>query len=113
MSRDFAKGRFLFHGTRYRQAIERSDRLRCALLGDTHVSLTRDWNVAVYWASLPRDDDEGEGGIFVFDRRSLAGPLTPTPFVCEGWGGEDEHEEAVTADIFPLSAHLVATIPVR
>lgn len=62
---------------------------------------------------MPRDNDEGEGCIFVFDRATLIGPLSPIPFICEGWDGEDEHEEAIAADITPLSAHLVGTIPVR
>ncbi|MDP3659219.1 hypothetical protein [Phenylobacterium sp.] len=103
--------RFLFHGTRYGDAIFASDRLACAPFGDKHVSLTSDFQIAEYWASLPRDDDDGVGRILVFDRHKLSEALTPQPFTSAN-RTQDEKEEAVEADIYPLSKYLIAKIAV-
>jgi hypothetical protein len=35
------------------------------------VSFTRSPEVAAYFALLERDDDEGRGSVFIFDRQSL------------------------------------------
>lgn len=99
--RDEYAGRFLYHGTRYPNAVVDSDTLKVAPYGDKHVSLTRDFNVALYWASLERDDDEGMGGVVIIERDILNGFSHLEPFV-SGEGCEDEHEEACKSDI-PLS----------
>jgi hypothetical protein len=64
----------LYHGTRYRHSILKMEVLFRPEVGDAvfAVSLTRSPEVAAYWALLKRDNDEGRGSIFVFDRQSLA-----------------------------------------
>lgn len=101
----------LYHGTRYLDAILRSNILRRPIFGDRHVSLTRSSRIAAYWASLPRDDGEGAGAILVFDRDSLRARFRVEAF-CHFAGdyalGQDEAEEAVLADIYPLDRFLLA-----
>jgi len=58
----------LFHGTRYHTSILRSGMLLFATSGAPVVCFSRSPEVAAYWATLPRDDDEGCGAVFVFDR---------------------------------------------
>jgi hypothetical protein len=62
----------LYHGTRYRQSILKMEILFRPEIGVPAVFLTRSPEVAAYWALLKRDNDEGRGSIFVFDRQSLA-----------------------------------------
>ena len=64
-AREIARGRdALFHGTRYR-AILASGFLRAAEVGPNCVCFSRSPEVAAFSATLPRDDDEGSGAIFV------------------------------------------------
>jgi len=57
----------LFHGT-YPKSIACSGMLLFATAGDPVVCFSRSVEVAAYWADMPRDDDEGRGAVFVFDR---------------------------------------------
>ena len=70
----------LFHGTRYPKSIARSGMLLFATAGDPVVCFSRSVEVAAYWADMPRDDDEGRGAVFVFDRCSLATRYRLEPF---------------------------------
>lgn len=109
--RDKYAGRFVYHGTRYPSAIIASDRLNVPDYGDRHVSLTRNFDVAVYWASMERDDDEGCGSVFIIDRKALEATYSLKSFVSAP-DCKDEHEEACTAAIEGLSRYVVAEVPV-
>ena len=61
----------LYHGTRYAELILKTGVLFYSDPGDLKVSFTRSPEVAAYFALLERDDDEGRGSIFIFDRQSL------------------------------------------
>ena len=110
MRRDEYSGRFLFHGTRTWPAIQSDDCLK-AFGPVPRVSFSRDFNVAAYWASLPRGCDEECGSILVFDRETLNADFHLEKFVDDAWGGEDEHEEIVLMDVHSVSKHLVAVVP--
>jgi hypothetical protein len=111
-ARAIAKARnVLYHGTRYTQSILDSGVLFRALIGERKVCLTRNAEVAAYWAMVRRDDDEGRGSIFIFDRRSIerrykirANPrlywLTKTTF-------HDEAEEEIWDDVVDVRNHLI------
>lgn len=109
--RDSYTGRFVYHGTRYARAIQADNRIKVAPRGDVHVSLTRSFDVAVYWAALERDDDEGVGAVLILDRRALEAAHQLSAFV-SGDGFEDEHEEACHQEIGDLDRYLVAAVPV-
>lgn len=62
----------LYHGTRYAAAsILKTRALFRAAIGDRKVCLIRSANVAAYWALMERDDDEGQGSIFILHRDFL------------------------------------------
>ena len=61
----------LYHGTRYAKSILKRGALFRSAFGDQKVCFTRFAEVAAYWALVERDDDEGRGSIFIFDRNSL------------------------------------------
>ena len=56
----------LFHGTQYRSLILATGMLKFPDVGSPCVSFCRSPDVAAYWATLPRDDGDGSGAIFVF-----------------------------------------------
>lgn len=64
----------------------------------------------MFWATLPRDNDEGRGAILIFDRDRLisryrVGPRSDSEFV-------DEQEEAIWGRVVPLSFALLGYIAV-
>ncbi len=61
----------LYHGTRYPAAILEAGALMPARIGDPVVCFSRSAEAAACLAVLPRDDDEGRGAIFIFERRRL------------------------------------------
>ena len=61
----------LYHGTRYAELILKTGVLFYSDPGQPKVSFTRSPEVAAYFALLERDDDEGRGSVFIFDRQSL------------------------------------------
>jgi hypothetical protein len=104
----------LFHGTRYPASIARSGMLLFALAGDPVASFSRSPEVAAYWADMPRDDDEGRGAVFVFDRCSLAtryrlelfhDPIWDTPTF-----RNDEMEERVWLTNIAVAPHLIGVV---
>jgi hypothetical protein len=109
LSRQLAGRRpVLFHGTRYSASIVRSGMLLFATGGDPVISFSRSPEVAAYWADMPRDDDEGRGAVFVFDRRSLAARYRIEPF---RWGGaDDEMEERVWLTNIAIAPHLIGFV---
>jgi hypothetical protein len=84
----------LFHGTRYLNAILESGMLVPPEVGDPEVSFSRSPNEAAFWATLPRDDDEGRGAVLVFDRDRLAMRHRLEP-VDNAFFDVDEQEERV------------------
>lgn len=118
---------WLFHGTRYPEAILAGNALRCPKLprlpgqhtepemGYECVSLTRSPDVASYWATLERDDDERLGAVLVFDRSVLRTryklECCHDPVWSEiAFGRHDECEEQVWQDIKPLRSYLAGVV---
>ena len=104
----------LFHGTRYPKSIARSGMLLFATAGDPVVCFSRSVEVAAYWADMPRDDDEGRGAVFVFDRCSLATRYRLEPFHDPIWDTptfwNDEMEERVWLTNIPIAPHLIGFV---
>ena len=104
----------LYHGTRYRQLILKMEVLFRPPVGVPVVCLTRSPEVAAYWALLKRDNDEGRGSIFVFDRQSLASryEITCNPEVY--WHSDttfhDEAEELIFEDVTKIGDHLIGIV---
>jgi hypothetical protein len=101
----------LYHGTRYAELILKTGVLFYSDPGQPKVSFTRSPEVAAYWALLERDDDEGRGSVFIFDRQSLerrykvkANPKvywhTKTLF-------HDEAEEEIWTNVIDIGNHLI------
>ena len=106
----------LYHGTRYAQSILKTGVLFHSLPGsDPKVCLTRSAEVAAYWAMVDRDDDEGRGSIFIFDRQSLQRryKIAVNPEVW--WDSEtvfhDEAEEEIWDDVIDVGNHLIGVVP--
>jgi hypothetical protein len=109
------KGRpVLFHGTRHPASIAGSGMLLFATSGDPVVSFSRSPEVAAYWADVTRDDDEGRGAVFVFDRRSLAARYRLEPFHDPIWdmptSRSDEMEERVWLTNIAIAPHLIGFV---
>jgi hypothetical protein len=104
----------LYHGTRYRQSILKMEVLFRPPVGVPVVCLTRSPEVAAYWALLKRDNDEGRGSIFVFDRQCLASryEITCSPEVY--WHSDttfhDEAEEQIFEDVTKIGDHLIGIV---
>lgn len=120
-ARAFARGQdVLFHGTRYQERVLASGILKFPPGGQT-VSFTRSPDVAAYWATLPRDDDEGGGAVLVFDRASLRArykleciddswTTDPSEFN-EFWrAAHDEFEEQSWGRNVEIAPHLIGLI---
>ena len=101
----------LYHGTRYTQSILDSGILFRAPFGEKKVFLTRNAEVAAYWAILQRDDDEGRGSILIFDRRSLERRYkiiaNPWPYWLTTRTFHDEAEEKIWDDVVDVRRHLI------
>ena len=66
----------LYHGTRYRQSILKTETLFCPEVGVDAVFFTRSPEVAAYWALLKRDDDESRADQYWFVIGNLWRPAT-------------------------------------
>lgn len=107
----FTMKSLLFHGTRYLSSILEDDYLRIPEFGDKCVSFTRSFNFAHYYATLSRDDDEGQGHILVFDRELIRNQY---PLVLRDGSidlDRSEAEEAVYCEVYDIEALLLACIP--
>jgi hypothetical protein len=111
-ARAIAKARdVLYHGTRYTQSILDCGVLRRALIGEKKFCLTRNAEVAAYWALVRRDDCEGRGSILIFDRRSLERRYkiiaNPEPYWHTDTTFHDEAEEEIWDDVVDVRDHLI------
>ena len=107
-ARDLAVGiNPVFHGTRYANAILAAGTLvPDRFVGDPVVCFSRSPFEAAFWATLPRDIDEGRGAVLVFDRDRLAMRYRLEP--CDNaFFDVDEQEERVWERDIPLSVGLV------
>lgn len=104
----------LFHGTSLGSMIARTDTLLTPRCGDPTVSFTRCPEVAVHFATLPKDEDDGFPTVFVFDRQSLQSRYRLEPFQYiekEDAIGKFEMEERVWfRDLQPVSRHLIDAV---
>src|SRR4051794_19905616 len=96
------------------KSISRSGMLLFATCGHPVVCFSRSPEVAAYWADVPRDDDEGRGAVFVFDRRSLAARYRLEPFHDPIWdmptSRSDEMEERVWLTNIAIAPHLIGFV---
>jgi hypothetical protein len=105
-ARDLAVGiNPLFHGTRYPDEILMSGMLKAASIGDACVCFSRSPEEAAFWATLEREDDEGRGAVFVFDRDRLLTRYRLDPVNCSI--DRDEHEERVWDRDVTLTSGLI------
>jgi hypothetical protein len=98
----------LYHGTNVPQGIFSKGVLKRAPSGYECVSLSRSYEVAAYFATMERDEEQDEalGGILVFSRArliELGYELIPFHDTCFGDDAGNEEEEQVWADI-PLDS---------
>jgi len=104
----------LYHGTRYTRSILDCGVLFRAHIGEEKVCLTRNAEVAAYWAMLRRDDDEGRGSILIFDRRSLERRhkirANPEPYWLTKTTFHDEAEEEIWDDVVNVRKYLIDLI---
>jgi len=103
----------LYHGTRYRQSILKMEILFRPEIGAA-VCFTRSPEVAAYWALLKRDNDEGRGSIFVFDRQSLTSRYKTQCNFEVYWHSDttfhDEAEEQIFDDVTKIGVHLIGIV---
>jgi hypothetical protein len=104
----------LCHGTRYATLILRTRALFRAAIGDRKVCLTRSANVAAYWALMERDDDEGQGSLFILNRDSLERRYkiiaNPDCFWLSKTLFHDEAEEEIWADVINICKYVVGMV---
>jgi hypothetical protein len=83
-------------------------------IGVPAVFLTRSPEVAAYWALLKRDNDEGRGSIFVFDRQSLTSrykiQCNPEVYWHSDRTFHDEAEEQIFDDVTKIGDHLIGIV---
>ena len=115
LARNLAMNRdVLYHGTRYRQSILKTETLFRPEVGVDAVSFTRSPEVAAYWALLNRDDDEGRGSILVCDRQSLASrykiKCNPQVYWHSDTTFHDEAEEQIFDNVTKIGDHLIGIV---
>ena len=101
----------LYHGTRL---ILKTGVLFYSDPGHPKVSFTRSPEVAAYWALLERDDDEGRGSVFIFDRQSLERRYKVEANPEVDWHTKtlfhDEAEEEIWANVIDIGNHLIGLV---
>ena len=104
----------LYHGTRFAELIQKRGILFYSDPGDPKVSFTRSPEVAAYWALLERDDDEGRGSVFIFDRQSLERrykvEANPQVYWHTNTLFHDEAEEEIWANVTDIGNHLIGIV---
>ena len=114
--REAARGKnVLFHGTSLGSQIARTDTLLVPFADDPSICFTRSPEVAVHFATLPRDYDDGAPTVFMFDRDSLRSryrlELADLELEGERRQGKNEMEEFVwNRDVQRMSRHLLAVV---
>jgi hypothetical protein len=101
----------LYHGTRYRESILKSNALVWISQHAPYISLTRSPRVAADWAGIYRDDGERHGAILVLNRASLENRYQLEPFD-DLWGDNEREVRIYGADIVDLNDHLLGIIPI-
>ena len=102
-------------GTSYGSLIARTDTPLIPHVGDQMVSFTRCAEMAVHFASLARDNDNGLPTVFVLDRTSLRSRHRVEPYqdpLPDDYNrGKYEMEERVwDRDIPMVSRHLISVV---
>jgi hypothetical protein len=104
----------LYHGTRYAELILKTGVLFYSDPGQPKVSFTRSPEVAAYFALLERDDDEGRGSVFIFDRQSLERRYKVEANPEVDWHTKtllhDEAEEEIWANVIDIGNHLIGLV---
>jgi hypothetical protein len=104
----------LYHGTRFAELIQKTGVLFYSEPGDPKVSFTRSAEVAAYWALMERDDDEGRGSVFIFDRQSLERrykiEAIPEVYWLTNTLFHDEAEEEIWANVTDIGNYLVGLV---
>jgi hypothetical protein len=104
----------LYHGTRYAELILKTGVLLYSDPGQPKVSFTRSPEVAAYFALLERDDDEGRGSVFIFDRQSLERRYKVEANPEVDWHTKtlfhDEAEEEIWANVIDIGNHLIGLV---
>ena len=104
----------LYHGTRYRQSILKTETLFRPEVGVDAVFFTRSPEVAAYWALLKREDDEGRGSVLVCDRQSLASrykiKCNPQVYWHSDTTFHDEAEEQIFDNVTKIGDHLIGIV---
>jgi hypothetical protein len=104
----------LYHGTRYRHSILKTEVLLRPEVGVDAVSFTRSPEVAAYWALLKRDNDEGRASILVCDRQSLAShykiKCNPQVYWHSDTTFHDEAEEQIFDNVTKIGDHLIGIV---
>jgi len=104
----------LYHGTRYAELILNTGVLFYSDPGQPKVSFTRSPEVAAYWALLERDDDEGRGSVFIFERQSLERRYKVVANPKVYWHTKtlfhDEAEEEIWANVIDIGNHLIGLV---
>lgn len=104
----------LYHGTRYVHSILSMGTIFHSFPGEPQVALTRSPETAAYFALLPRDDDEGQGAILIFDRQSLQSRYRIERWHDTFWDDaksrNDEMEERIWEDITDVGRHLLGMV---
>jgi hypothetical protein len=114
MARKKAMSRDVLYHDRYGELIMKTGVLFRSAVGEQKVCLTRNAECAAYWALMTRDNDEGRGSIFIFDRQSLERRyrIEATPEVY--WHTEtlfhDEAEEEIWGNVIDVRDHLIGLL---
>jgi hypothetical protein len=82
-------GSVLYHGSRSPKEILHENVLRVPESGIPAVSFTRMLHVAIFWATLKRED-ESVGAVFALDRNRLAHTFRLEPFRDPFWDNDPE-----------------------
>ena len=104
----------LYHGTRFAELILNTGVLFYSDPGKPQVSFTRSPEVAAYFALLERDDDEGRGSVFIFDRQSLERRYKVEANPEVDWHTKtlfhDEAEEEIWANVIDIGNRLIGLV---
>lgn len=111
-ARSQARGReVVFHGTRYPRRILADQMLKGAAVGDEVVCFSRSPDMAAYWATSGRyDDDEETGAVLILDRVALRSRFRLVPYHDPGAHCDETEERVWRRDITPLGRFLVGIV---
>lgn len=99
----------LFHGTTLGTLIVREDMLRVPKVGAPAIAFTRSPAVALHFATLRKDGDDGLATVFAFNRDLLA-ERYPLKRFRESSDVDEAEERVWRCDITPVFTHLLASV---